>query len=272
MASIMEPKIELHKHRMKFGKVIVDVFWKKGTSPGMAVALGYGLLSSPERKDSATVQRLVKNDFMVWVPHFEGTFASDGICTFDNAADTFLEVIKGIRKGKGTEMWEGKEIAWNVPDIVLAGASFGGAAALVAGARSEYVNKIVALAAPSDYRQLAKEFDFMDYYKIWKRGWKNVWRIENYADWKRAAKGDIDLNAIDYAEKLKDKHTLLIHHKEDPVVNLKHSISLQTKIESGKGNHRLVIINARGHFGIDGMAEEGIFEEFMKWLKDVQGK
>jgi len=264
-------KIEKHKHRLKFGKIISDVFYKKGAQPSTAVVLGYGLLSSPERNDSAIVNRLVEEGFMVWVPHFEGTFASDGVCTFDNAADTFLAVIKGIKKGKDVELWDNTEVTWNASDIILVGASFGGAAALVAGAKSDDIRKIVALAAPNDFKKRAEETDQMKHYSTWKRGWQNVWRIGT-SDWKRFAKGNVDLNPIEYIEKLKDKHTLLIHHKDDGVVNLNHSIELQTKIESGSGNHRMVILNSKGHLGIGDLAEESLLEEFMKWLKEVIGK
>jgi pimeloyl-ACP methyl ester carboxylesterase len=264
--------VEMHKHRLKSGNIFMDVFYKKGHVPETAVVLGYGLLSSPERKDAPLVQRLVQEGFMVWVPHFEGTFASDGKCTFDNAVGTFLVTIKAIKEGKGIELWGNKEVEWKISQIILAGASFGGSAALVAGAKTEGVRKIVGLAAVSSYKKRAEEADMMEYYKIWKRGWQNVWRIGSTDDWKRFAKGNVDLNPIEYVEKLKDKHTLLIHTKDDKIVDLNHSINMQTQFERGRGVHKLVVINSGGHFGISDLAQDSIFEEFIKWLKEVEGK
>jgi pimeloyl-ACP methyl ester carboxylesterase len=254
------------KYRMKFGKVVADVFYDQSKKPKRAIILGYGLLSSPERSDSAAVLGLVKAGFMVWCPHYIGTFASDGLCTFENAAGTIYQTANFIAGGKGVELRDNTDIKWKVDEIILAGASFGGSAVLVAGAKSKHVRKIIALAAPTDYRKQWKGRAINAYISRWKRGWANVWRSTE-AHWERFANGYCDLDAMSYADRLKEKNIFLVHATGDAHVRISHSKELYSKLRSGGGSHKLLLLNGSQHLGIGDIIDSKIFPHVMRWLK-----
>ena len=248
--------------KVRFGKLVADIVYTDLRAK-RAIVVGYGLLSSPMSHHTPIVKKLANSGFLIFIPRYYGTYESDGVCTFENAANSMLDTVKLVKLGKAQDAW-GEKLRWNAKQIILAGGSFGGSAALVAGAKSKDVKKIVAVATPTDYRT---KRGIAAYRVIWSIGYKNTWRCAKNA-WKKFIAGDIDLNAIDYTEQLKKKDVLLMHGSKDKIVSPKYSELLYNKLADGKGFHKLIIIKGAGHSSIMGfLMRPGVFKQFVEWLK-----
>jgi len=247
------------KYRFKNGKIIIDMYRDKDYSPKNHIVTLYGLLSSPLGPYNNATNILIKNGFTVWCPHYEGTFASDGVCTFDNAVGSVIKTIQLIEKRKATSLFSNTETTWNKDKIVVVGSSFGGSIALVAAGKSRKINKVVSLAGPTDYRMHKNIFS---YYPRWKKGWQNTWRT-NRTFWQKFAKGNLDLNAINYAKLLLSKNVVLVHDKGDKQVDFRQSKILYEAIKNGPGQHKLVAFNNGIHFSTDDFGNKRILKEIM---------
>lgn len=247
--------------KVRYGKLVTDIVYSD-LRPRRAIIFGYGLLGSPQRRDSPAIKRFVDSGFLVFLPRYYGTYESGGLCTFENAADSLLDTIKLVKKGRAKDAWGGT-LRWRASQIVLAGGSFGAAAALVAGAKSD-VKKIIAVAGPVDWRI---KHGVAAYLPVWSIAYRNTWRCAKGA-WKRLISGHLDLNAIDYVDRLRDKDVLLIHGFEDKVVSPKHSKVLFERLKGGSGNHKLIIIQGAGHSNImEFLTRPRISRQIMEWLK-----
>ncbi|MBI4896226.1 MAG: prolyl oligopeptidase family serine peptidase [Candidatus Aenigmarchaeota archaeon] len=247
------------KSRFRTGKIIVDMFHSKTVEPRQHIVLLYGMLSNPPSADDGAVQTLIKHKFAVWCPHYEGTFASDGVCTFDNAVESVICAVKLMNGQSALELFREKTVTWNPLPVILAGSSFGASVALVAGAKIPEIKNIVALAGPSDFR---KQTNIKRYYGPWKNGWKQTWRI-SAAAWSRVSRKSPNINPILYSKKLREKNILLIHAIDDPVVNIAQSQTLYDALREGTGDHKLIKLQGSVHLGIADIAHKKIIQEIL---------
>lgn len=251
----------MNRSRIRFGNVVCDIVYDKLKDCKKAVVFAYGLPGSPMRHDSPAVTKFLQKGYMVWIPHYIGTFGSFGICTFENAPETILKTVQQIKGGRAVSVW-GKKLHWNIHNTLLAGCSFGGAAALVAGAKSPFIKDIAVLAALTDVRK--GRLPLPTYLNAWKRAYCNEWRT-NERHWKRLAKGALDLNASDYGNELRDKNVFIAHQKGDPVVDVSQAINLYNIIKGGQGRHQIMILSGNMHLGSGDFADPKIFNAIMKW-------
>jgi len=249
--------------KVRYGKLVTDIVYSDLRAK-RAIIFGYGLLSSPRRHDDPIIRKFVQNGFVVFLPRYYGTYESDGVCTFENAVDSLLDAIKLVKKRCARDIRSNDVAKWNAEQIILSGGSFGGAAALVAGAKSRSVRKIISIAGPTDWRT---QRGTSAYRLMWSIAYKNTWRCSKAA-WKNLINGKLDLNAVDYAKVLRDKDVMFIHGSDDKIVSLRHSKILFEKLQGGKGNHKLIVIKDVGHHGILGfLTRPRIFKQAMRWMK-----
>lgn len=247
------------KNRFRNGKIIVDMYRDKDYRPRRHIITLYGLLSSPLGPYNNSTNILIQNGFTVWCPHYEGTHASDGVCKFDNAVGSVIKAIELIEKHKAVSLFSNRVTTWDKNKLVVVGSSFGGSVALVAAAKSSKITDVVSLAGPTDYRDHKGLFS---YYPRWLKGWKNAWRT-NKTSWQKFAKGDIDLNATDYADILSDKNVVLSHDKGDKQVDFNQSKMLYDAIKNGSGKHKFLVFNEGIHFSTDDFGNKRILKELI---------
>lgn len=230
----------------------------------------HGLPSHPYQHNPAKMENVLDAGYVMVFPNYIGTWASEGVMSWENCVKTILETIKFIKSGKGKKVSHSENIKWKVKDITLLGGSFGGSVALVAGAKSD-VEKIISVAGPTNYRDHSKIPEesaepIEDLYYEVKEGWGNLWRVSK-AEWDRLAKGECDLNPVDYKDVLKDKDTMLIHGKKDEVVAVKRAKQLHKELKKGKGNHKLMLLD-EGHIGNHILGKKKVFSKVKEFLEN----
>lgn len=258
----------------RFGHIIAGVWSETRLEKNKAyrfMVFCHGLPSHPYQHNPAKIENLIKGGFVLVFPNYIGTWASYGKMSWENCVNTVLETIGFLKRGGGTEIRNNLEVMWGVKEIIIVGNSFGGSVALVAGAKSSYVKKIISFSAPTDYKNHSKiegeEAEPIDkLYDSVIQGWRNLWRIPSKGEWERLARGNVDINPVDYIEKLKDKDVFLIHGSEDNIVSPLRSEELYKKLESGKGNHVLTILKGEKHIGYDYLGNKYLASKILRWL------
>lgn len=255
--------------RIRYNDIISTVWFDDKAENKGAIIVCYGLPGEPMLYNREVISKFVDEGFIVMCPYYIGTFDSFGICNFQNCVTTILETIDFLKKFDTSELWDLKQIKFDIKNIFLFGYSFGGSVALVAGAKSNMAIKMVVLAPPLNYRtqgRNAQEECIMDdYYRI-KRGWINTWRIKSKSLWRKLHEGKLDLNAIDYIEILKNKDIFMIHGKNDEAVSFSKSVGFYEELKKGRGNHKLELIDNVGHLGMSYLTHENIFSQIIAWL------
>ncbi len=254
--------------RVRFGKVFVSFTYADLSKPIRVIILAYGLPGSPSNTNDEFVRRFARRGFVVAIPEYIGTFDSPGKFTFKGSVDTVLETINLFKKGRAKDLFSMEELRWRVREIILVGGSFGASVVLVAGAKSKLIKKIVSLAAPTNYGEHAPdEESILDDYHIIRRAFPFTWRLTSKKLWAALEKGTSELDAVDYANILKNKNVLLIHGMKDKAVNFRNSTQLYDLIKSGKGRKKLVLLKNEGHFGLRMLRKPKVFNQVFRFLK-----
>lgn len=265
--------MKLNHFLFRYGDIIATMWFKYNLEKDKnykIMIFCHGLPSHPYQHNPAKIENLIKNGFVLMFPNYIGTWASDGIMSWENCVNTVLQTINFLNKCKGRELRNNLHIMWNVKDIILIGNSFGGSVALVSGAKSKDVKKIISIAAPTNYRDHSKiedeEESIEKLYNSVVYGWKNLWRIPNKEEWERLVSGKADINPLDYINILKDKDVFLIHGIRDKIVSSVRSEKLYEKLKTGKGNHRLLLLENEGHLGYDSLWRKDLESKILDWL------
>ena len=255
---------------------VIFTLWFKNKlekKPYKFIIFCHGLPSHPYQHDPTKVENFIDEGFVLVYPNYIGTWASYGKMSWENCTNTILKVIDFIKTGEGTELYGNSKVEWSVNEIILAGGSFGGSIALVTGAKSYDIKKIISVAAPTNWRNPSKLEEEKGepieklYYSI-NRGWENLWRIPGKKEWNRLVNGVADINPIDYVDKLKNKDVFLIHGDRDRVVSPKRSEDLYKILKKGKGRHRIIILKKDAHLGNDIIGDKRIANKVIKWIKN----
>lgn len=237
--------------------------------PVRFIIMCYGWPSHPYDHNPALNQKLLQNNFVLVYPDYIGTWASKGEFNVDNSVSTILQTINFLKKGSSYEMRHNSRISWKAKDITLIGGSFGGSVALVAGAKSKEVNKIIAASPVTDWRTHNnlkwEEEDLSQTFNFIQRAYNNLWRMKE-KDFKRLEKGSVDLNPADYIEILKNKNVFLIHSRDDASVSYHRSEELYKELIKGKGDHKLFLTNNDKHVTQQFFDLPKYYNEIKSWL------
>ena len=266
----MRPKFSV----FRYGDIVATVWSKNKFNKDKKyrfMIFCYGLPSHPYQHNPAKVEKFLEKNFILVYPNYIGTWASYGTMSWENCVDTILQTIKFLKGGSGKETYNNSKTSWKVKDITLVGGSFGGTIALIAGAKSKDVKKIISIAAPTDFKSHNKmknksEESLENLYFCIMRGWQNLWRIPNRHEWDRLVEGKADINPVDYINSMKDKDVFLIHGENDRTVSQYRSIELYNQLKHGKGRHKIVIIKDEGHMGNDFIGDEIVSKKVFAWL------
>ncbi len=263
-----------HHFKVRFGDVVASVWSKEPLSPDKNyrfVISSHGLPSHPYQHNPSKLENLLEKGFVIVFPNYVGTWASYGRMSWEGCVETILQTIEFIQTGQGESLYDETIFSWEVEDIILLGGSFGASIALVAGAKSDEVKNIIAIAGPTDWRDHSRIPEeaaepIADLYNSIQRGWENLWRIPSREEWQRLVDGTADINPIDYVSELMGKNVLLIHGEADPVVSVKRSIDLNEKLKEGTGKHELLILEGHGHISQPILGEKSVLDTVLSFL------
>lgn len=224
----------------------------------------HGLPSHPYQMAPHKLEGWLRKGYALLYPHYIGSGASHGRFTFEGCVETVRCGVAFLKDGRGREAYHNAFLRWKAKEIALVGGSFGGSVVLVAGAKIPAVNRIIALAAPIDWRNLPESDESLrDVYRGIRRGYRQLWRISR-AEWRRLEQGRVDLNPVDYIPQLRKKRVCLIHGLRDRVVPPESSATLYVLF--GPGPHRLILVKNGRHFGHDVLGRPELMREVQKWL------
>lgn len=194
-----------------------------------------GLPSSPENFE--IMEWLSKNGYYCIHPKYSGTWESYGNFLRKSPVKDILRVINFIKRNKYLyDCYNEKRIPLHFTDFILVGSSFGGSVALVAGSKAKEINKIIAIAPIVDFSQHRKnknleEQDLERLFKFIRKAYGRAY-ILKLSDYRKLIQGKVDINPIDYIDKLKSKKIIIIHGTKDRVVSIKRTKDFFKKIES----------------------------------------
>lgn len=258
---------------IKFENVLMKIWYNpksfSNKKPAKFLIICHGCPSHPYDENPATNQRFMQDGFVLVYPEYIGTWGSGGQCNFENAVDTVLKTIKLLRKGAAKDIKSNHVVKWNAKEIILIGGSFGGSVALVAGAKSNHIKKIVAVSPVTDWRTHNKlnfkEEDLTQMWKIINGGLNNYWRARK-PDYMKLMNGKLDLNPIDYIDVLKEKNTLFIHGINDKEVNYRRSENFNQKLKTGSGQHKIYLSKQKGHIVPRHLSQRQYYKKIIDFL------
>jgi alpha-beta hydrolase superfamily lysophospholipase len=226
-----------------------------------------GLPSQPENKDLLAF--FTEHGFICIHPKYEGTWESYGEFLDHSPADDITKVIDQVSKERALKSaYDGAMIPLPFNEIILFGSSLGASAALVAGAKSEHVHSIIALAPVIDLARQGKdeveEQDLTHLGKFLQDGFGKAYnfKLEN---WEKLLSGKIDVNPQMYTKELSNKRITLVHGELDKTVSIAKTKKFFDELKSDK--KRFISIPDAGHLTFARLKETKFMKEIVTWMQ-----
>jgi len=232
----MSKSASIHSGRTRFAQGIVAEFWAPKKATSRAVIIYDGCPSVPSKKRLA--EFFARKGYWVFHPRYRGSWESTGEFLKESPADDLGLLIDSIPKGF-KDSFTGVKYYLDIREYIVVGASFGGAAAILAS-RNPRVVKAIAIAPVVDWKAETNEelFEFFvreitdgfpGAYRCPKKNFRKLLRRKFY-------------NPIDWTYTLKGEKLFLVHAKDDPSVPYLPTKKLAQKIgttyiERSRGGH-----------------------------------
>jgi len=263
---------------IRSGELVTEFWFNKAKQeeilsgqPAQFLIMCHGCPSHPFDHNPALLQQYLETGMILVYPSYLGTWASDGGCTLANAVDSVLGTIDLISDGSGAELRHGTRVSWKAKEIVTVGASFGGAVSLIACAKSDRVLRSIAISPVTDFRTHnrngLKEEDLLLTWNALDSSFRRLWRL-NRAAYDCLIEGTLDLNVVDYIERLRSKTILLIHSKGDTAVSVERSRSLHRELDSDYESCQLLITEHGEHLLLFHLGEPALQKQVFQWLQE----
>jgi esterase/lipase len=209
----------MEKNKLRFKDIIADSCYLKKNNGDMIIFCS-GLPGTSSYSDIA--QKYAEKGFIFIHPKYIGSWESYGKFSIPACKDTIVNFVNAIKVGNVKTIFN-QEFNQKPKRIFLIGHSFGGSVALSAGAELD-VEGIVVLAPVIDYKVHAKnnyggEENLNGLYDFMRAGFENVYRNMNKGEWDNFCETGLNINPVDYLDKLKLKKIFLIHGIKDNSVN-----------------------------------------------------
>lgn len=204
-----------HTLRTRFCEDIVAEFMPPAHDSNRVVIFADGMPSLPHKK--WLLRLFSKWGFWVFHPRYRGSWESGGTFLDHDPTEDILDVVREIKKGVVTSVWDGVEYTLDAKQIYVIGASFGGPAAILSS-KSELVDKIIAISPvvdwPSEQLSVDEPMDWLE--GAVNRAFGNAYRFST-EDWKRLSDGAF-YNPMSEIDTLDKDKVLVIHTMDDTVV------------------------------------------------------
>jgi len=189
---------------------------------------GFNILKLPGfpsfPKEDKFTQFCQRAGFNVFIPHYLGSWLSDGVFTPKNCLKTVEMAVSFIKRGKATELYNYETKKWRKENIILCGSSFGGFMALKYCSLGK-IKKCALFAPLIDLEKqgvVAGEEKMEHTLRFARNVFKNAFRGIEKKGWEKFFSGSLPEAKIDFS-KLKRKLFFICHGTVDPTVDIKHT-------------------------------------------------
>lgn len=242
--------------RVWFGDVLAE-FWGPVKPSGKVIILCDGCPSVPSKKRAA--ETLAKKGYWVFHMRYRGSWESKGqFLKYPPSEDVRL-VARGVREGF-INIYDGTRYVLDVRECIVIGASFGGAAAVIASTYPE-IDKAIALAPVIDWRAETKSEPFHHFVNLLAHGFGSAYRPAKDAYSK--LQSGMFYQPLIGAERMDPGKLLIVHARDDKVIPL---APLRTFAKLAK--LKPVYLDEGGHFSASSILDK----EIWKYAKAFLGK
>lgn len=205
-------------------------------------------------KENSFTKMCQKNGITVFVPHYYGSFLSDGEFLPENVIKTASDTIKFVKLGYSIDLFSMKEKTWKNNKIILGGGSFGGL--IVLSASTKNTPDKILLSAPLIYMKNSN--DLLHTLGFARKVYKNVYRGIESERWGMffVAQNKMDENII------KSKDILIVHGNNDDTINITYSRNFSKKFS----NVKLLELKEVGHNVWEQITQDDL-KKIIDWIK-----
>ena len=260
----MKKEFPTHPGRTRFGDIVCEY-----TAPlrksNKVLVLASGMPGYPGGSGKA-IRSLAERGYWVFVPRYAGSWESRGKFLAHSPHEDVLTVVHGVSE-EFMDIWSGKTLRIAKPRVYVIGASFGGAAAILA-ARDKAVVKAIALSPVVDWRGQEKTTEPVDLMAHFvHEAFGEAYRGD-VSVWKKLAGGKFyspvhELSQCGtYEVPHWGKKLMIIHAKDDDVVP--HDAAKQFAETVGA---QFVSLRTGGHFGVSNVLKPRLYRRADAFLK-----
>lgn len=204
------------------------------------------------------LEHFSKKGYWAFFPRYRGAWESDGTFMKHSPHQDILEVIEEMEKGF-LNLWTGAEERVVPDEVHLIGASFGGAAVLMASHHPK-VTKVVALSPVVDWLDGESIEPIERMYAFSKVAFGNGYRWSKNAV-EKIRKGTF-YNPANNQTLIAPEKVFILHNKDDVVVHYTPSERLAKAL-----GIKLSLKKQGGHYGTSAVLIPGVLKQVEKFLK-----
>ncbi|MCG7626137.1 alpha/beta hydrolase family protein [Epibacterium sp. Ofav1-8] len=231
----------------------------------------YGCPSHPFDHSAALMGDYLSAGMLLIYPNYLGTWASDGVCTLENAVETVARVRRQLDHKEHREIRGNRTFQMALRKVFFFGGSFGGSVALVAAAKVPCAG-VIAVSPVVDWRRHGKgevkEEDLSQTYAVIRDGFRHFWRIDQGA-YDALRLGQLDLNPTDYIDQLCTPPSMLIHAADDRQVSNHRTIELAEALTAKDAPVTGWFPETGGHLILYHMGQSAFSGPILDWCKAV---
>ena len=260
----MKKELPAHPNRTRFGDIVCE-YMAPLTKSRKVVILAAGMPGYPGGSGKA-IRTFAERGYWVFVPRYAGSWESSGKFLAHAPTDDVLAVVRGLSKGF-TDIWSGKKLAIANPSVFVIGASFGGAAAILAS-RDRQVKKAVALSPVIDWKmqdQTTEPVAFMA--KFVHAAFGSAYRGD-VSVWKKLSSGKFynPLHELSQCGMSDIPHwgkkLMIVHAKDDEVVPFTPAKGFAEEVGA-----RFEPLSRGGHFGVSSALKPHLWRRIEPFLR-----
>jgi pimeloyl-ACP methyl ester carboxylesterase len=246
----------IYSGRTRFDDDIVAEFWMPRKPSGKAVILLDGCPSVPSKRKVG--EFFARRGYWVFHPRYRGSWESDGVFLEESPEEDVLIVAEGLNAGF-QNIYDGIEYILDIHEIVVVGASFGGAAAVLS-LKYPIISKAIALAPVIDW-QAKSEAEPFDYFLFMiEQGFGGAYRPHKDA-WKRLMGGKFYSPKYDSKE-IDTSRLFVAHALDDKVISV-----LPLKQFAAQKKIKPMYLKKGGHFSVSKIMDKEIWSKASVFLK-----
>ncbi len=242
--------------RTRFKKEIIAEFLPPKRPSQKVIILCVGMPGSPSKKE--LLEFFSQKGYWVFAPRYRGSWESSGDFLARSPHEDVLDIIDELPNGV-TSLWDGKKFELHPKKIFILGGSFGGPAALLCS-KDNRVSKVVTVSSVVDWKDSSREEPLDWLYGAIKNAFGEAYRIQK-KNWNKLKTGKF-YNPAAHVKEFDPKKILVIHAKDDEVVNFKsvHNFVKKVTCES-------IILKKGGHFSLSKITEPRLYKKVQIFLK-----
>ncbi len=241
--------------RTRFGGIVAE-FWMPMKPSTKAIVIMDGCPTVPSKRKVG--EFFAKKGYWVFHPRYRGSWESDGEFLAESPEEDVLLVAEGINAGF-VNVYDGIEYLLDVREIVVLGASFGGAAAVLS-TKYPIVAKAIALAPVIDWKEPSEAEPFEFFLHMLEEGFGAAYRPAKDA-WKKLAKGKFYSPKAD-AAMIDTSRLFVAHALDDRVVSVR-----PLREFSAKKKFRPLYLKRGGHFSTSSVLSPDIWPKVRDFLR-----